>query len=220
MDKTRPNRGVGMVRTRLDDCVEEYVFVDGDKQVDRVSAIEGRCVDHNPKSMVEDALGIIKHAVTLFRGKWELRKEMLEVWRLTGVRADEIIESLPFDGAAVSDTIGFVGGIWMLWRLDLVQVDVLTTIEQEIHSLIHVRSQTLNWLISAIYASPRFAEWCILRNNLRILANMHDLPWALMGDFNEVLSDEEKYGGNPICQRWARAIKERVDDCHMMDLGF
>ena len=119
----------------------------------------------------QDALGIIKHAVTLFRGKWESRKEMMEVWRLrdtkdsfslsyfdatsipykimniliwncrgamkpqfkkivmdlvewhspilmvitetrlSGARADEIIESLPFDEAVVSDTTGFAGGI-------------------------------------------------------------------------------------------------------------
>ena len=40
--------------------------------------------------------------------------------RLSGARATEIIETLPFDGAVVSDTIGFAGGIWLLWRSDLV----------------------------------------------------------------------------------------------------
>ena len=39
----------------------------------------------------------------------------------------------------------------------------------------------------------------VFYGNLRILANMHDLSWAFMGDFNEVLLDKEKYGGNPIC---------------------
>ena len=53
-----------------------------------------------------------------------------------------------------------------------------------------------------------------------MLANLHDLPWALMGDFNEVLATKEKYGGNPICQRRVNAIKECMDDCRMMDLGF
>ena len=96
--------------------------------------------------------------------------------RMSGARADEIIEALPFDGYAVADTIGFAGGIWMLWRSNLVQVDVLATTEQEIHVLIQVRSQTFSWLISAIYASPRFEEGCMLWNNLRMLANMHDLP--------------------------------------------
>lgn len=71
--------------------------------------------------------------------------------RLFGARANEIIEGLPFDGVAVVDIIGFVGGIWMLWRSDLVQVDVLATMEQEIHALIWVRSQIFNWIISAIY---------------------------------------------------------------------
>ena len=56
--------------------------------------------------------------------------------RLRGARADEIIETLPFNGAIVTNTIGFARGIWLLWCLDLVQVDVLATIELEIHALI------------------------------------------------------------------------------------
>ena len=99
-------------------------------------------------------------------------------------------------------------------------MDVLAATEQEIHALIWVRTQTLNWLISAIYSSPRFEERCILYNNLRMIANMHDLAWALVGDFNEVVSDDKKFGGNPICQRRVRAIKECMDHCNMMDLGF
>ena len=34
--------------------------------------------------------------------------------RMSGARAIELIESLPFDGSVVPDTIGFAGGIWML----------------------------------------------------------------------------------------------------------
>ena len=78
--------------------------------------------------------------------------------KMSGARADEIIETLRFDGHAVADTIGFAGEIWLLWHSDLVNVDVLAATEQEIHALIRVRSQTLCWLISAIYASPRFEE--------------------------------------------------------------
>ena len=122
----------------------------------------------------QEALGIIKHTVTLIRRIWESRKKMLEEWmlrdtedlsslscfdvnstpykmmnvliwncrgamkpkfrktvmdlvewhspilmvitktRMSGARVEEIIEALPFDGHAVSDTIGFVGGIWLL----------------------------------------------------------------------------------------------------------
>ena len=34
--------------------------------------------------------------------------------RMNGARAMEMIETLPFDGAEVTDTIGFAGGIWLL----------------------------------------------------------------------------------------------------------
>ena len=40
--------------------------------------------------------------------------------RMSGSRVLEMIEMLPFDGAKVSDTIGFAGGIRLLWKTDLV----------------------------------------------------------------------------------------------------
>ena len=49
--------------------------------------------------------------------------------RLSGAKADEIIETLPFDGAVVTDTISFASGIWLLWRSDLVQVEALVSTE-------------------------------------------------------------------------------------------
>lgn len=64
--------------------------------------------------------------------------------RLSGARAVEIIENLPFDGSVVADTIGFTVVIWLLWRSDLVQVDVLASTKQEIYAIIRVRSQTLS----------------------------------------------------------------------------
>lgn len=41
-----------------------------------------------------------------------------------------------------------------------------------------------------------------------------------MGDFNKVLTEEEKSGGNHISQRRVRAIQYCMDICHMIDLGF
>ena len=38
-----------------------------------------------------------------------------------------------------------------------------------------------------------------------------------MGDFNEVLSEEEKVVGNPICQRRVRAILDCMNECQMLD---
>lgn len=53
-----------------------------------------------------------------------------------------------------------------------------------------------------------------------MLASLHDLHWAIIGDFNKVISKEEKSGGNPICQRRVRAIQGCMNVCQMIDLRF
>ena len=52
----------------------------------------------------------------------------------------------------------------------------------------------------------------MLWENLKLIANLHDLPRALMGDFNEVISEGEKSGGNPIGQRRVRAILDCMNE--------
>nr|POE77266.1 uncharacterized protein CFP56_29768 [Quercus suber] len=53
LDKTRPNRDLGLVRYRLDDGMEVHFPADGEKQTAGISSFEGRGMDHNPESMVE-----------------------------------------------------------------------------------------------------------------------------------------------------------------------
>ena len=42
--------------------------------------------------------------------------------RLGGERAKEITNGLPFDGAIYTVTIGYVGGLWVMWNSDKVEV--------------------------------------------------------------------------------------------------
>ena len=57
-----------------------------------------------------------------------------------------------------------------------------------------MRSSNISWLLSAIYASPRLAERRILWDNLKTVAHLHNLPWLMIRDFNEVLCDDDKFG--------------------------
>ena len=38
----------------------------------------------------------------------------------------------------------------------------------------------------------------MLWSNLKILSERNNLPWAAMGDFNDVVSGEEKIGGGGL----------------------
>ena len=46
------------------------------------------------------------------------------------------------------------------------------------------------------------------------------MPWLLLGDFNEVLSSENKFGGRSINLNRALDFKECLDTCSLLDLGF
>uniref|UniRef100_A0A2N9GVI8 Reverse transcriptase domain-containing protein n=1 Tax=Fagus sylvatica TaxID=28930 RepID=A0A2N9GVI8_FAGSY len=105
-----------------------------------------------------------------------------EGMEFTGV--EELAKSLPFDGFLCTNTIGFAGGIWILWKTDAVHVDLLCSIEQELHVSVKVRGSNFLWLLSAIYASPR-------RKN-RILARLNGAQCALAANPSESLFRIEK----------------------------
>ena len=83
-----------------------------------------------------------------------------------------------------------------------------------------MRSSNLTWLLSAIYASPRLVERRILWENFKTMAHLHNLPWLMLGDFNEVLCNDDKFGGNHVNLNRALEFKDCLDECNMVDLGF
>lgn len=76
--------------------------------------------------------------------------------RVGGDRAKEITNRLPFDEAIHTETIGYAGGLWLLWNSDRVAVSLLATTKQEIHVSVKVRPSDTQCLLSAVYASPSF----------------------------------------------------------------
>lgn len=140
--------------------------------------------------------------------------------RVGGDRAREITDLLPFDRAIHTNTIGYVGGLWVLWNTDMVDISVLSSTEQEIHTEVKVRFTNNSWLLSAVYASPRCAEMQILWNNLMRVAELHNMPWVIAGDFNETLINEDKFGGRVVSVSRSLSFKECLDKCNMIDIGF
>lgn len=56
--------------------------------------------------------------------------------------------------------------------------------------------------------------------NLKVLSERYNLPWAVMGDFNDVVSNEEKMGGNGFCRRRVEEYTSCMSCCNLFDLGF
>ena len=140
--------------------------------------------------------------------------------KIGGACAKDITDKLLFDNAIHIETIGFTGGLWLLWNSDIVEVVQLAITEQEIHVEVKVLATNLSWIFSAVYASPRNVERCILWENLIKVVDLHNKPWVIAGDFNEPLLNEDKFGGRPVSLSRSLLFKDCLDKCNMVDLGF
>ncbi|XP_075665226.1 uncharacterized protein LOC142634861 [Castanea sativa] len=91
---------------------------------------------------------------------------------------------------------------------------------RHIHVLVKVRLSNFEFICTVMYASPRFHERCILWNNLKNVSNLHDKPWIIAGDFNEVLAEGDKFGGRCISFNRSLIFEECIDHSNMIDMGF
>nr|XP_023927086.1 uncharacterized protein LOC112038505 [Quercus suber] len=139
--------------------------------------------------------------------------------KVCGDRAKRIVDRIHMDEAIIANSIGLSGGLWLLWDSNQVEVVELSSTEQEIHVSVSSPSKP-HWLLSAVYGSPRFAERCLLWDNLNSVAESHSMPWVIAGDFNEVLMGDDKFGGRPVNLSRALRFQECLDNCRMIDIGF
>ncbi|KAI9108207.1 hypothetical protein K1719_020690 [Acacia pycnantha] len=115
------------------------------------------------------------------------------------------------------EVVGFSGGIWILWNLEELIMDVKMLDEQFIHCSLSLGGKKM--LFTAIYASPnetrRNRIWDMLYN---ISTEISD-PWLLAGDFNEIKTPLEQKGGGRICEARCRKFRDWIEDCNLIDLN-
>lgn len=91
---------------------------------------------------------------------------------------------------------------------------------QVIHVMIK-RDNYLDWILSAIYASPNPRLKDTFWENLEAVAqNMKD-SWLLAGDFNDIASQGEKrsFNSNPSLVQ-TQKFAARMKRCKLMNLGY
>ena len=57
-------------------------------------------------------------------------------------------------------------------------------------------------------------------DNLNKVAKLHNMPWVVAGDFNELFLDEDKFGGRAVSVNKSLLFKECLDNYGMIDIGF
>lgn len=135
-------------------------------------------------------------------------------------KLDLVKNQLGFSGLFVVNCLGQSGGLALLWK---------NTIELDIkgYSRNHIDSEVCTdgggggkWRFTGYYG---FSERHIRREAWQFmcgLAEQSDLPWVLMGDFNDILSEGDKRGRHSHPGWMLRGFREVVESCGLRNFEF
>lgn len=100
-----------------------------------------------------------------------------------------------FDNCFTVYVIDIAGGLAMLWMNDI-DLNISSYFQNHIDATITSTNSIPNWRINGFYSQPnanlRHTTWSLLRN----LAQISISPWLCLGDYNEIICNNKKLGGN------------------------
>ncbi|KAI9090687.1 hypothetical protein K1719_028540 [Acacia pycnantha] len=125
---------------------------------------------------------------------------------------------LGFDSVRAIPSFGRSGGLTIAWKSNVISISVV----EESCQFFHLHCQSLvspSFFVTAVYVIPHSNLRSELWNDLlRISQSMSD-PWSIIGDFNDILTADERIGGrggNPQRMKW---FQDRVNDCGLVNMG-
>ncbi|KAK4266414.1 hypothetical protein QN277_027340 [Acacia crassicarpa] len=119
----------------------------------------------------------------------------------------------------IVNPVGKSGGR-ALWWSDTIMVNILFSSSNIIHTSMMFDTFSTPSYISFIYGPTDEADRRLCWQEVRIIRNYIRESWLCLRDFNDILSQSEKCGGQPRAWRKILNFKSFVADCELEDLGF
>jgi ribonuclease HI len=159
----------------------------------------------------------VKELTDLVRIKDPSAVFIIETW-LDEDRLEILRCKLSFANKLVVPRRNRGGGLVLFWKRDLAMT-IKSFSTCHIDTIINEGTE-LAWRFTGFYGAPETQNRAHSWNVLRTLHQQFSLPWCCAGDFNELVSGEEKKGGRPRPDAQMQAFRSVLDDCGFQDLGF
>lgn len=125
---------------------------------------------------------------------------------------------LGFSDCLTVSALGRNGGLALLWKND-VKVDIVNFSQSHISAWMEVEGVTPRWFFTGFYGEPKASKRNSSWNLLKVLKPHNITHWIVMGDFNEILFHNEKWGGKDRSEKQMARFREALDFCSLNDLG-
>ncbi|KAL6130625.1 hypothetical protein ACLB2K_069004 [Fragaria x ananassa] len=115
---------------------------------------------------------------------------------------------------------GQSGGVALFWQDGL---DIRFLSKSKSHVDVEIQAVDglgVRWRMIGLYGNPLASERHLTWDLLRDLYDVSTIPWVVIGDFNEIVQDNEKDGGVPQNLNQMMRFQSALDDTELLDLGF
>ena len=124
-------------------------------------------------------------------------------------------KQLGYDHVFTVEPEGLSGGLALMWK-NTYQVTILSSDKRIIDLKVTIGSVT--FYMSCVYGDPVAAKRHEVWNRLESLGLSRDDVWVLVGDFNELLSNDEKSGGAVRSESTFWNFRNMVQNCKLREL--
>lgn len=83
-----------------------------------------------------------------------------------------------------------------------------------------VKVNNFSFFLTTVYARPYLEYKHALRCNFNSFYQVYNGPWLTFGDFNDITSANEKFGGKKVNLKCMHDFNCLINDCNLIDLGF
>lgn len=129
---------------------------------------------------------------------------------------EKIKKYLGFEGLLVIDCQGQSGGLALIWR-NKKEISLRSFSKNHIDVEVSVQGWR-RFRLTGLYGEPNRAKRRETWDLIQFLARDNILPWCLIGDMNNVLSQVDKKGGGRYPSWLIRGFQDVMDDCELMDM--
>ncbi|KAG7559018.1 Reverse transcriptase zinc-binding domain [Arabidopsis thaliana x Arabidopsis arenosa] len=135
-----------------------------------------------------------------------------------GDRASRICRGLGFENSYRVDAIGQSGGLWLLWRSEVGEVEIVEASDQFIHAKVINGVEVVNLIV--VYAAPSVSRRSSLWDQLTTVIRGAVGPIVVGGDFNTIVRLDERSGGNGRLSPDSLAFGDWINELSLIDMGF
>ncbi|KAK4254325.1 hypothetical protein QN277_009725 [Acacia crassicarpa] len=124
-----------------------------------------------------------------------------------------------FDEEWIVDPVGRSGGL-ALWWSNVLTVNILFSSVNIIHTSVMSAAFSTPTYITFIYGPTDDGDRMLCWQEVRRISNNIRTSWLCLGDFNDIMSQDEKCGGVPRAWKRIWNFKSFVTHCELEDLGY